>query len=862
MQAKHIYFLHAQENQDTAALLRAELQSSFLVWHENGAAEQMEQQLAAQRFGKEQAVALVLISDNFLKSADCMKRLLVFTQEESLPLLMPVLIDGKQISEDGRVLPVPTEISAIQNIIYYRDFWYDEWIRLRKQGNFATEDELREIEAQKNFSKKMQPMMNTILRHINNSLPLSLEQLRADSYEALFARLGLAELSVAERSLSLRQAIAVEEAAAEEEMQPFVDNTPLNDPLPPVEDIEIFTEEPLQIQLPQEQEAPFAIDFSSEEQGDSSSESTEEAPQEQAPAQSLISAVFEQTLADEDTVTETSQDDLKAHLLKADSSDETSAQEQNTAPSAEINSIIDNDGTEFHLAAETNIFFALPDSTPPAKAEENTADDNSAAASEAPALVFENFVIAETDDIDVLFTLAETETEESDFANARLCYERVLAIDPANGRAHLALARLFAHLMHLPAEAAIAYRNALLCNDENARICYEYALFTLPNHPRRAVELLQQALQIQPLFAEAYVALAEAYQAVGQTDAARAAYLQACLLNAELRNPALDSQLAILRPAEPEPVAEEAAPAEEAIEEEAPVAEEAAPASVEEAPAPNPNADTVVLITGATAGIGKAAAERFIRDGYSVVISGRRGERLQALKESFDEDTQSRIQCLCADVRDSAAFSQAFRALSEKFQQVDLLINNAGLAKGSSPIHEGEWSHWETMIDTNIKGLLLSTRTVAAQMVARRKGHIINIGSAAAKDAYANGNVYCATKAAVDMLTKAMRLDLYKHGIRVSTINPGMTETEFALVRYEDPARAEQLYADFQPLSAEDVADAIYFVASRPAHVNIQDVLLYSTQQAATAVVDRSGRADRQPAAEADAPAEAIAHIQ
>ncbi len=817
MQAKHLYFLYAQENQDTAALLRAELQSSFLLWHENGQAEQIEQQLAAQRFGKEQAVALVLVSDNFLKSADCMKRLLAFTQEETLPLLLPILIDGKQTDAEGNTVSVPTEIAAIQNIIYYRDFWYDEWIRLRKQGNFATEDELKEIEAQKNFSKKMQPMMNTILRHINMSLPQSLEGLRAAHYELLFARLGLAGLSIAERSLSLREAIAVEEKTQTQEV-------PLNDPLPP----DVFIEEPLNIQLPEAQEEPFAMDISPE-----ASDDTEVAETAVETPISPISAVFEKTLAEEDTVTETTQSDLDAHRQKQENASSCEAEAAETAAEnqqiAEINTIVDNDGTEFHFAAETNIFFALPDASPATEEQKETAAEP----------VYEDFVIGELSDLDVLFTLAETETEEGDFANARHCYERILALDPVNGRAHLALARLFNQHLQMPSEAALAYRNALLCNDENARICYEYALFSQSSHPRRSVELLQQALQIQPDFPQAYAALAAGYAAIGQTDAARAAYLQACLLDASLRNADLDSQLNILRPAEPEPVEE--AVVEEAVIEEA-VVEEAA---VEEAPAPNPNAETVVFITGATSGIGKATARRFISEGYRVIISGRRGERLEELKAGFDEATQSQIQCLCADVRDGAAFSAAFAALPAEFQQVDLLINNAGLAKGSAPIHEGDWAHWETMIDTNIKGLLLATRSVAANMVARRKGHIINIGSAAAKDAYANGNVYCATKAAVDMLTKAMRLDLYKHGIRVSTVNPGMAETEFALVRYEDAERAEQLYADFQPLSADDVADAIYFVATRPAHVNIQDVLLYSTQQAATAVIDRSGRADR-----------------
>jgi NADP-dependent 3-hydroxy acid dehydrogenase YdfG len=195
------------------------------------------------------------------------------------------------------------------------------------------------------------------------------------------------------------------------------------------------------------------------------------------------------------------------------------------------------------------------------------------------------------------------------------------------------------------------------------------------------------------------------------------------------------------------------------------------------------------------------------------------------------------------DVRNPAEVRQAIDSLPEEWQAIDVLVNNAGKAKGLSPIHEGKLEHWEEMIDTNIKGLLYMTRVVAPGMVARESGHIINVGSIAGKEIYPNGNVYCASKAAVDALTTGMRLDLHKFNIRVSQVSPGhVEETEFALVRFDGDAERAQIYKDFQPLKASDVAEVIFFQATRPAHVNIQDVVLYGTQQASATVINRSGR--------------------
>lgn len=263
----------------------------------------------------------------------------------------------------------------------------------------------------------------------------------------------------------------------------------------------------------------------------------------------------------------------------------------------------------------------------------------------------------------------------------------------------------------------------------------------------------------------------------------------------------------------------------------------------DETPQRNENFEKVVLISGATSGIGKATATIFARNGFRLILTGRRSDRLTSIKADFEKNYPTEVQTLEFDVRKIDDAQAAIASLPEEYNSIDLLINNAGLAKGFEPIHEGKLEDWETMIDTNVKGLLYLTRLVSPGMVARRKGHIINVCSTAGHEVYPKGNVYCATKHAVDALTKGMRLDLYKHGLRVSQVSPAhVEETEFARVRFDWDEERAKIYEDFQPLRAEDVANTIYFIATQPAHVNIQDVLMMGKQQANSNNLDRSGR--------------------
>lgn len=248
----------------------------------------------------------------------------------------------------------------------------------------------------------------------------------------------------------------------------------------------------------------------------------------------------------------------------------------------------------------------------------------------------------------------------------------------------------------------------------------------------------------------------------------------------------------------------------------------------------------IALITGATSGIGEACARKFAQGGYDLILTGRRQERLDSLREELVGGGRTDVLCLNFDVRDSSAASSAISSLPGKWQEIDVLINNAGLALGLEKEYEGDPADWDVMIDTNIKGLLTMTRLIVPMMVKRDAGHIINIGSVAGDAAYANGAVYCATKSAVKTLTDGLRIDVAETSLRVTNIKPGLVETNFSVTRFHgDTLRAEKVYKGITPLTGADIADVAYYAASAPKHVQIAEVLVLATHQASGSVVWR-----------------------
>lgn len=247
------------------------------------------------------------------------------------------------------------------------------------------------------------------------------------------------------------------------------------------------------------------------------------------------------------------------------------------------------------------------------------------------------------------------------------------------------------------------------------------------------------------------------------------------------------------------------------------------------------------LVTGATSGFGHAIALRLAGLGYNLIITGRRAERLDKLAKQLQADYPIEVLPLCFDVRNNEACTKAVQSIPVSLKKIDLLVNNAGLAAGASPFQESDLADYDQMIDTNVKGLLYMTKLIVPGMIEQQSGHIINISSIAGIEVYPNGSVYCASKHAVNAITKGLRLDLIKHNIKVSSVSPGLAETEFSVIRYHgDKEKAKAVYAGLIPLNAGDIADTVEFIVTRPAHVSINDIQINPTQQANTYIAHRN----------------------
>ena len=250
--------------------------------------------------------------------------------------------------------------------------------------------------------------------------------------------------------------------------------------------------------------------------------------------------------------------------------------------------------------------------------------------------------------------------------------------------------------------------------------------------------------------------------------------------------------------------------------------------------------ERIALITGATSGIGQACARRFAQGGYNLILTARRDDKLQEVKQQLEKEGVE-VLTLTFDVRDREAGHRAFRDLHDAWKNIDVLVNNAGLARGLEPEYEGDYQDWDEMIDTNVKGLLTMTRLVVPGMVQRNKGHVVNIGSVAGDAAYAGGNVYCATKAAVKTISDGLRIDVADSCVRVTNVKPGLVETNFSNIRFHgDEQRASHVYDGIKPLTGDDIADVCFYAVSAPAHVQIAEVLVLATHQASGSVVKRN----------------------
>ena len=482
---------------------------------------------------------------------------------------------------------------------------------------------------------------------------------------------------------------------------------------------------------------------------------------------------------------------------------------------------------------------------------------------------FESILFSDPDNFMACMRLAELFERKGKFKKSIQYYQHVLRLNPQFGEVHYRLARIRHDGLKMSDKTTYKmYKEAGKTDPENADVLFHQGRMMLENFgkPHKAAKLFKRCLRLNHEHAEACLLLSKTYSFLTDDIKARKYYQRAIILQPNLVDRMYEEELGFEQKDENISFIHEEGnnivePKEESIEldlskrkswivsEESDRSGSKIDVSEEERPDPmkvetsSSNEDRTILVTGATSGIGQAVSTIFAKAKYKLIITGRRIDRLKDLATVLNSLHGVQVLPLAFDIRDYNATKSAIDNLGKEWENIDILVNNAGLAKGFHPIQEGYIAHWETMIDTNIKGLLYITRLVTPGMVRRKSGHIINVCSTAGKEVYPNGNVYCATKHAVDALTHGMRLDLHMHGIKVSQVSPAHVEqTEFAKVRFDGDVERANIYDDFNPLQAPDVAEVIYFIASRPPHVNIQDVLLMGTQQASSSVIDRSGR--------------------
>jgi len=740
-----------------------------------------EEALSAQLRSKVGPV-LLIISDNFLKSAQCMSGGLKLLQERGSDIL-PIVVDGQQRDEQGNQSSVPTQFDRVSDIIKYINYWQDQYLDLRKQKR-QLQDELDE-EAFNEHLRVMRDVSGEVgefLRTLRNMDFMTYEEFSANSFEQFF--------QFTDDDAGWRMF---------RDLQPLVPPTPM----PPQPESKPEPEPEPEVNL---NDIP-GMDILKERQADTE----EPAPQESQDVQP------QEEPTPEPQPTESTSNNSFHFISESDSDENIGSKEffqteSSSEPEESVEDIlvqVDN-LLQFENRPEALQVLEKAVQSRPNHAELRyryasllamKSDQQSAAVEQ-----LEHVLEADPEHEEALYLRGQLAELEEDFLLAKNSYEKVIDQDDENADAYYRLGMVIsANFPDQMEQAAKYFKKAAKHDPYNFDALYRYAnlLSEELDKPKKAMKYLRKVLKAQPSHPFANYDLAVLYHQQGDQANAREYYLRAVKINPELKTPKNDKAFEFK--IKPESITGEKALTEDTIEtlkqsirqlEDMLHAQQKA---AEEQPALEksslPGKGKTVLITGATAGIGRATAELLAENGFSLILTGRRQERLEKMEAELEDQYPTSVQTLAFDVRDAKAAEQAFGALDAEWQTVDILINNAGKAKGLSPIHEGELDHWEEMIDTNVKGLLYMTRLVAPQMVKRGKGQIINIGSSAGKEVYPNGNVYCATKSAVDALTKSMRLDLHKHNIRVSQISPGhVEETEFARVRFDgDEERAKKI---------------------------------------------------------------------
>jgi NADP-dependent 3-hydroxy acid dehydrogenase YdfG len=769
---------------------------------------------------------VLFITDNFFKSRDCMNGALAAVQSLARQQrLLAVVADGK-VSKDGGATYeyVETHFDRMVFALHYMNHWQSAWLELSDRHQHAEGEARTALETELDATHHIANEIGELIGVLRDTGYTTWEQFAADDFALFFRQFGLQEWHEPYRQIARTSYIPQDPTPPIPQTAPqtTLAETPVvaGSLIPEPAEIENFASEQHwrleeeEVATSQDVEAPQpASDGHSSDGLDTTpaEEASEEILTEEPLAISQPEAAwdFEETVFALPEEEEAESENHEAQIEQAIRDAWFWLEKGHTERGLELlqftlEQFPDNERLKSEYEAASAKYAPQPEpepqpqqpAPPPGQAPSTPARADS---NQQPATDNQQSITSqEAQSYDIMGDMA---AEKGDYLFAKYCWDRAAEIAP---------------------DYSGLYRKLGLMTAEHLR-----------DYRATAVIYLKKALEQDPNDAEVNLSLAGAYLQNEDSAQAEVHYAQAVMLNPSLRTPENDR---LFRPF----VAQ--TPAIEIVEK-----QPAEIAPVEAIPAPLPVVEKrevlTVLITGATSGIGKATAEVFAQHGHRVIITGRRMERLLLMKTQFEEEYRAEVLMLPFDVRERGAVQAALGNLPESWQNIDILVNNAGLAKGLAPIHEGDIEHWEQMIDTNVKGLLYVTRAIAPGMVARRRGHIINISSSAGKEVYPSGNVYCATKFAVEALTRGMRLDLHKHNVRVSQVSPGhVEETEFAITRFDGDAERARIYDDFQPLKSSDVAEAIYWLATRPPHINVQDIQMYATQQASATVIDRSGR--------------------
>ncbi|MBC6996227.1 SDR family NAD(P)-dependent oxidoreductase [Neolewinella lacunae] len=751
---------------------------------------------------------VLLVSESFLTNPNCMLRAteILGSNRDVLPVY---LRNHRYDEELGEVITTQTSLSKQSDLMHYINHWQDRYIDLRQQQDELGSHGGEEFQRYLRKIRETSVQMEEILILLRDAWTLTESQFAANHYQQLFIFADRPALWEEYRAFETAPPLDV---AGIPGLDMLRAHTPEAEPTPPLEE-----DAGAGAQVPGEVERPGPPDPEPEPM----IETTPELDLPPAPG-----------IAPEVDSTEQAETWISRAWALFDGGDAGAALE-----------LLDSGREALPDQLDLHYHYALLLAT--------STEDHAAARRETEALLDRS-----PDHPDALFLGGELCEVAGDYATAREYWEQLSDVEPFYPDLNYRLGILLAD--HFPEDAldAAAYlRRASRNKKPHAEACYRYALLLKSpiGRKKKAIRQLRRAVELDPTHALAHYELATLLHGQKKYAAARNAFHLAVALE-----PAFDTEVnrhAFAK--QPKKTVVAATPAEEQAlqtlkrniaELEALIAERDLAPSPDPAPAAapqtkKPGTNKTVLISGATSGIGRATALRLAREGYRLILLGRRQQRLEELAALLLEDHGTETLLLALDIRDRSQLHHAIAQLPEEWSAIDILINNAGKAKGVDPIHEGQIEHWEEMIDVNLKGLLYLTRAVTPGMVARQTGMVLNVASTAGKEVYPNGNVYCATKHAVDALTYAMRLDLVKHGIRVGQICPAMVEeTEFSLVRYDGDAERAKIYEDFQPLRSRDVAEAIHFMVSQPPHVNVIDLVLQGTQQASSTVVDRSGR--------------------